>query len=62
MRLFGSFVLVGLSLASASLLATRNETADIALQQVKNQTDLPLPDCAVRIKILKIVEEKHADT
>lgn len=50
MRVFVSLVLVGWSVASASLLATRNETANMELQQVQNQTSMPLPDCAVRLE------------
>lgn len=47
MRLFALSFALCVSLVSADILTARNETTDTALQQIKNQTDLPLPDCAV---------------
>lgn len=61
MRLF-SFLAIGSSFASASVLATRNETTDLAVQQIQNQTNLPLPDCAVRFPYLNLpLLDEHAD-
>lgn len=47
MRLFALSFALCVGLVSADILTARNETTDIALQQIENQTDLPLPDCAV---------------
>lgn len=47
MRGFGYFLVAGLSVASATLLSTQNETTASALQAIQNQASLDLPECAV---------------
>ncbi|CZT14431.1 uncharacterized protein RCC_00408 [Ramularia collo-cygni] len=46
MRVLAALLVAGLSVASANLFSPGNETTATALQQIQNQTDLPLPNCA----------------